>query len=507
MAADRHTFSDTAVGAKPEFQFVAKSGLLKVTTMKVALCILLLTVSASVHAQMDVTFVFHADRVDSIAVRFNREGVFNESSLGDGYQVVHLTGANVTIRFQNVTQIARLSLGSYGWPGHFIATNWIVEPGDSVYVEIAFDQEPDPQVIFQGINSHKYQLAFNMRAWNDQIRGLEFETYDSLKTPEQALQEVSTKEAQFKKQLSENRIGLSESVYKTWMTDIQAAADLARLHIRNYQWTLNQERKTIRKELFATPPKFEPSLWATSRALVQYRYERIKWKVLQEQDADYRHYELNHSTKISLRQLFREIQKQPRLDQEFLMTYALVNPYTLRHHFGDTHPDILTECLMIADQTVKNPELRNILMETTQRLKPGVIVKDLITLTEKGDTLKLSDLRGKKIILDRWIADCTGCLEFKKEMIAEVLPKIKDRKDIVIWSVGSVRDFNKWLHLLPTNSHPDFVSGWLNRKDNSWESDYKISYAPFIMLIDEHGRLITSTVRNPKIILKLLGLQ
>ncbi|MBS1505924.1 MAG: thioredoxin family protein [Bacteroidetes bacterium] len=474
--------------------------------MLVFLYVLLLVSNVTV-AQQDVVFVFTADRPDSIYVSFNREPVFNESLMGDAFRTIQLKHNPVVIRFKNVTKLSRLSLTSYGWPGNFIATNWIVEPEDSIHIHIDFSQKPEPAMKFYGRGSPKYQLAFETRKLNEQIIATEFEVYDNVKSHNQAYHDAGSLEWQYLNKVKTNKKLLSPQVYQTWLADIQATADLARLHIRSHQWTSDQKmRPAIRKELLKAPLKMDVSLGSTSRALLQYHYELLKWKVLQEHDPEYQYYELSYTLKITLDDLFLEFQKQPTTNQQFLMVYSLVNLHTLQQNFGETHPDILQKCLGIAEQTVTGTDLKQRLKETSQHIRPGTIVKNLVTLTEVGDTLTLSMLRGKKVLLDRWIADCTGCLDFKKEVIEQLLPKIKERDDIVIWSVGSVKDFDFWKKLLPTNSHPDFVSVWLDKQSNSndWETFYNISYAPFIMLIDEEGKLISSTVRNIGTIIELL---
>jgi hypothetical protein len=469
--------------------------------------VVVLAASLEVNAQNGVVYIFQSDRPDSIYVTFDRDPVFNESRLGGGYKTVPVSTKPVTIRYPNVTKMARLSLQSYGWPGNFMATDWIAEPNDSIRVFIEFEGKPHPLIKFMGRGALKYQLAFEASEHTTRIRAAEFDIYDNIKNHEQAFQEVAFREQRCLNLLRVNKKGLSRSVNQTWLADIQATADLARLHIRSHQWTTNREiRPAIRKELLKVPPKMDLFLGSTSRALLQYHYELLKWKVLQEHDPEYQYYELNYTQKITLDDLFLEIKRQPSVNRQFLMVYSLVNLFTLQTNFGETHPDILEKCLGIAELSVTNTGLQQRLAEASQKIRPGTIVKNLTTLTESGDTLSLSRLHGKKILLDRWIANCTGCLDFKKEVIDQLLPKIKERDDIVIWSVGSVKDFDYWKKLLPTNSHPDFVSGWLDQQgnNNEWETYYNISYAPFIMLIDEEGKLISSTVRNIGTIIELL---
>lgn len=472
-------------------------------------CAIILSTSAIVNAQREVVYTFQSDRSDSIFVTFDRDPVFNESRLEGAFRMVQVSAKPVVVRYPNVPNMARLSLASYGWPGHFMATDWIVEPNDSVNVFVEFESKPRPIIKCTGRGARKYQVAFEASEHATRIKSAEFDIYDKVKNHEQALQEVAFHEQKYTNLLQSNKKRLPRQVVQTWQTDIQAMAATARLHIQSHQWTTQPKaRAAIRKELLATPKKVESPIWYVSRALVRYRYERLKWKVLKEHDPEYRFYELESNDKMNLLDLFLEIQKQPQQDQQFLMLYSLINLYTLQHNFGETHPDILKECLQMAERTIQNSDLKERLKQTTLRTRPGVKINDLAIVTEAGDTIRLSNLRGKKVLLDRWIANCTGCLEFKKEMVEQLLPKIEGRTNLVIWSVGSVKDFDYWKKLLPTNSHPAFQSGWLDKQGgrNEWEVYYNISYAPFIMLIDEEGKLISSTVRKMETILKLLGI-
>ncbi|NOS93034.1 MAG: hypothetical protein HOP30_14015 [Cyclobacteriaceae bacterium] len=469
--------------------------------------LLLLVQSNLALAQQDVVFILTSDRPDSISLEFNRNPVFNEGTLGDGYRKVSLLGKPVEIRYTKISELARLSLLSYGWPGVYIGADWIVEPGDSININIEFESKPQPTMKFHGNRSAKYQIAFSIREQVEGIKDTEYEVYDGIKTASQAYQDVERLEQFCNTALANSQKKLSESVYKTWKTDIKAFADFTRLRIQSYQWTKDSTlRPSIDKNLSVSQSKIDLKIWLNSRALVRYRFELVKWKAIREVDSNYKNHEMFSTKKISLKELFSEIKKEPLQDQQFLMVFSLINPLVLRMNFGDILPEVLNSCLATAARVVKMTELKKILVTVDKRIRPGVPVKNLITTTFQGDTLQLTDLRGKKVILDRWIGNCTGCIDFKTELIQKGLPEIKNRNDIVIWSVGSVDSYDHWKRLLPTNSHPDFTSTWLDRKGagGDWEWEYNASYAPFIMLIDESGKLISSTVSEIDMILTLL---
>lgn len=459
-------------------------------------------------AQQNVVFNFTSDRPDSIKIRFYRDHVFDETSFGGGFKDLFVSNSVETVQYPNINAIGRLSLSSYSWPGVFIASMWIVEPGDSIHIHINFNELPEPTMKFSGRGSAKYQLAFDTRKLQEDIKNAEFELYDNVKTHKEAYQKIVHTESTLKAKLNENRKKLTPQVYKIWLVDIQSHADLGRLHILSHQWTVNPEaRKHIRKELQKTPEKIARSSWYSSRALIQYHTELIKWKLLQERDTEYKHHELGYIQKYNMKDLFLEFGKLPNDLQQVCMIFTLVNYSTLILTFGETHPSLVTECLQMADDITSDPTLKEKLNTVSKKIKPGIIIEDLVTVTETSDTLKLSDFRGKKIILDLWGPRCSGCKDFRDDLVEYILPKIKNRNDIVIWSVGATPDKELWRSYLPTYCHPDFTSSWLKKEgiDSVWEVKYNASYGPFIMLVDEYGRLISSTVRKPETILALMG--
>lgn len=473
------------------------------------LVLLFLLVKTLTYGQSDVVFTFSFDRHDSVSIEFQRDNVFNESGLGGVYQVVNVQDRPVTVRYADVNAPARLTLGSYGWPGHFFANDWIVEPGDSIHIYISFNNSPNPFITFQGNGATKYQLAFSTRHLSDKFKGLEFEIYDKIKTHDQARKDAVELEREYLSKVRLAKHSIAPAVYKIWVTDIKSQANLAKLRILSDQWTSQKElRVFIQKELLNRQDETEPALLYTSRALVDYQSEITKWKLLQQYDPEYKPFDLGYIKQYTLKNLFDEFQKLPAAIREVLMVYTLGNHSTLAFVFGETHPSILTECLALADQVVTTNSLKIRLKKIKEYIEPGIVIENLRTITESGDSLSLSDLRGRKIILDLWGPGCTACLDFKNDLVEHILPNIKSRKDIIIWSIGGTSEKKLWQRYLPTYSHRDFTSTWLQTPSSGteWEKKYNISYSPFIMLIDEEGKLISSTVRRPDTILKLFGI-
>lgn len=453
-----------------------------------------------------VVFTIQGDRPENVSVTFFRDHVFDRSKLRTTYKVLHVSEHPITIPYSNVTRLARLTLYSPGWPGRFIATNWIVEPGDSISITIQFEQTT-PVIKFSGRGARKYQLALAISHLRKALSEVEYQVYDNSKTHDQAMQEVATLERQYKDEVTAKRSELSKAVYVTWITDISASANLARVHIRSHQWAHHPaQRQQIAAEVLK-PMQYEPEQLYLSRPLVTYLSQRIKWMLLMQRDPNYKYYELLGSIhQYSIKDLFIELNKLPQPERQVLMVFNLNNTADLYLTFGETHPDLINECLQMAELAVTTPHLKFLLDHANKKIKPGISIDDLITIKENGDTLKLSDLRGKKVLLDLWAPRCTGCLSFRNDLVTEILPKVLNRDDVVILSIGSTWDLPTWKQYQQAYSHHDFNESWLPRMEDGtpWERQYTFGASPFVMLIDEYGKLISSTVRKPDTILSLL---
>jgi hypothetical protein len=463
---------------------------------------------------------------DSLAITFARDYVLGQNLKGDAYQMLPLLNNQpVIVMYDNVAAIARLSLFSRAWPNYFIAKAWIVEAGDSVYIHFINRGINQWKIEAIGRGAAKYQLAYNTQTYEDEIAALEYGVEAKEFTSAKALLQLQQLEKDYIHEIEKSRKSIPPLVYETWMADIQGKVGKTRLHLLSYQWTqekqfeksgaMNEIRSEIRKKILQEKTQekatIKPIVWDFSRDLLQYKYERIKWKLLQQRNPNYRAWELTSSTDaFTFKDLFHELLRiQPKVERDYLLTYSLLNPYTLFNYFGDCHPNDFSECLREPKKVVSEPGLQNKINEMAKRLAPGAAVLELETLDVNEGIIKLSDFRGKKVLLDMWIEDCTGCFDFKKELVQKLLPAIKHRKDIVIWSVGKTAGFARWKKLLDTHSHQDFVSSWANNQGNNnpWAIEYQISFAPFIMLVDEEGNLITSTVRKMETLMELLGVK
>lgn len=120
---------------------------------------------------------------------------------------------------------------------------------------------------------------------------------------------------------------------------------------------------------------------------------------------------------------------------------------------------------------------------------------DFITTDIKGKKIRLSDYKGKYILLDFWASWCAPCRVKAKELRA--VKKQLDRKNIMMFSVNMDDKRELW-EKATKEDHIDWVNtSELNKfKENQIAKDYKVTQLPTLFLLDPQGKIMK---QNPTI--------
>lgn len=150
------------------------------------------------------------------------------------------------------------------------------------------------------------------------------------------------------------------------------------------------------------------------------------------------------------------------------------------------------------EQTADDPDLKY----ATELLKPGTEAPDFALPTPAGDTVSLSSLRGRYVVLDFWASWCPDCRKDAPEIV-RLHDMYKDR-GVEFVGVSFDTDKNAWTKAVEKlGIKYTQVSQLKKWKTEQLSQDYHVKWIPSIYLIDPQGRVVLATVVSDKIAAEL----
>ncbi len=125
----------------------------------------------------------------------------------------------------------------------------------------------------------------------------------------------------------------------------------------------------------------------------------------------------------------------------------------------------------------------------------GAEAPDFALPTPEGDTLRLSDLRGKVVLIDFWASWCGPCRR-ENPNVVRLFHKYKD-KGFDILGVSLDRQRDRWIKAIEADGltwhHVSDLKGW----QNAVARLYGVRSIPHTVLVDREGRIIARNLRGP----------
>lgn len=141
-----------------------------------------------------------------------------------------------------------------------------------------------------------------------------------------------------------------------------------------------------------------------------------------------------------------------------------------------------------------------LVLDMVKRLKVGDVAPDFEIETVDGQPLKLSDFRGKYVLLDFWATWCGPCITDLPHM-KSVYDKFRDSPKFAMISLSSDNDVETAKKCIEENElkwHQGFIG-----RSSKVQSDYCVSGIPSVFLIRPDGKVVAKNLRDQAIVAAL----
>ncbi len=140
-------------------------------------------------------------------------------------------------------------------------------------------------------------------------------------------------------------------------------------------------------------------------------------------------------------------------------------------------------------------------IEAAKKTAIGSVAPDIELPTPDGKTMKISDLRGKYVLLDFWASWCGPCRR-ENPNVVRVYQKYKD-KGFEILGISLDKSKDKWLQAIQSDGliwyHISDLKGWQSEAAKL----YGVNSIPSTFLLDKEGKIIARNLRGPALEQKL----
>ena len=141
-------------------------------------------------------------------------------------------------------------------------------------------------------------------------------------------------------------------------------------------------------------------------------------------------------------------------------------------------------------------------MDSLSHFAVGAQAYNFEFVDPEGKMVKLSDFRGKFVLVDFWASWCGSC-RYEMKYLRPIYDELKG-DDLVFISISLDRREKDWKKMLEEEKLPwimlwdkeGFTSG---NEPNMIQKAYGFYTIPFIVLIDKEGRIVDRDLRGEKV--------
>jgi thiol-disulfide isomerase/thioredoxin len=162
----------------------------------------------------------------------------------------------------------------------------------------------------------------------------------------------------------------------------------------------------------------------------------------------------------------------------------------LKTKVGETslYKSILAD-LSRSEQAAKTPTLENPAGGAAGAISIGAMAPDIAQKDLQGNVRKLSDLKGKVVLLDFWASWCGPCRKENPFVVA--MYKKYNKKGFEVFSVSLDNAQDRWAQAIQQDgliwpNHVSDLKGWQSQP----AADYGVRSIPFPVLLDKQGKIV-----------------
>lgn len=179
----------------------------------------------------------------------------------------------------------------------------------------------------------------------------------------------------------------------------------------------------------------------------------------------------------------------------FLVTF-FDNDFTT---YADLYEKVATD---LGTKYADNPFVVNVMQKVAASMKEGSLAPEIAMKDKNGKVRRLSDLKGKVVLIDFWASWCGPC-RAELPNVVRLYNKYHD-KGFEIYSVSLDKDRDAWLRSIESTgqiweNHVSDLNGWTSSGGRA----YGVSSIPHTVLIDRKGRVIAKKLRGEELAVKL----
>ncbi|WP_412468785.1 TlpA family protein disulfide reductase [Pedobacter sp. KLB.chiD] len=346
---------------------------------------------------------------------------------------------------------------------------------DSLNALFAANKEPD----YTSLSSRKLMIKDNVERSANKKRVMVaiLKKYEG-KISNKILQLIK---AEFLGRFERDKVDLAFRAYKT-------LADLPPNVVLN-------EKKEIEKlydlKALADFSEFDPDVLEISNGYQYYLHERLRFRPDQQDFGDsFEIIKSNFSGNL----------------RDKILTAYVVSSY----HRRPDMPKLRNEILKLVKLDYCLEALNNIFGNRM----PGAKAYDFALQDSNGNVVKLSDFKGKVVVMDFFFTGCTGCRWLNQQM-ANIYKQYQGNPKIAFVSVSIDKDINEWKASLQTNlyTHPHSINLYTNGLGTTHPiiTHYGVVSYPTVIIINKDGKIANgnpprpSTKLNEDMLIKILN--